>query len=72
MCEKRETIKKMKENDILIVIQYKIDNLMWGVLKSKYIKQKKQVLILKETKKFVLANVNVLIMYIYTVTVAIM
>ena len=72
MCEKRETIKKMKENDILIVIQYKIDNLMWGVLKSEYRKQKKQVLILKETKFFVLANVNVLIMYIYTVTITIM
>ena len=72
MCEKRETIKKMKKNDILIVIQCKIDHLMWGVLKSEYIKQKKQVLILKETEFFVVANVNVLTVYIYTVTVAIM
>ena len=39
-------------------MQCKIDNLMLSVLKSEYINQKKQVFILKQTKKFAPADAN--------------
>ena len=38
----------------------KIDNLMYDVLKSEYIKLKKQILMLKYTKIFVITNANAL------------
>ena len=37
ICEERETIKKIKKNWYFNVIYYKIDNLMWSVLKNVYV-----------------------------------
>ena len=39
-------------------MQYKIDNLMWSVLKSEYVKQKKQVLKLKYIGIFAQVDTN--------------
>ena len=39
-------------------MQYKIDNLIWSVLKSEYVKQKKQVLKLKYIGIFAQADTN--------------
>ena len=39
-------------------MQYKIDNVMWSVLKSEYVKQKKQVLKLKYIGIFAQVDTN--------------
>ena len=38
VCEERKTIKKNQENWYFNEIKCKIDNLVWSVLKSKYVK----------------------------------
>ena len=52
VCEERK--KKIFSNEM----QCKIDNLMQGVLKSEYVKQKKQIFILKQSKTFARAYGN--------------
>ena len=37
VCEERETIKKIKLNWYYNKIKYKIDNMIWGVLKCEYV-----------------------------------
>ena len=54
LCTKRQKI------DYLNKIDCRIDRLMWMILRSGYVKQKKQVLSVKQTENFSRTNANAL------------
>ena len=58
--EQLREIKKSEKIDYLNKIDCKIDGLMWMILRSEYVKQKKQVFSVKQTKYFSWTDINAL------------